>query len=48
MIAHTTTIENIEVNYTLKGQAEIKIKGTPDAICEILQKLNNNNLKLNK
>lgn len=44
----TTTIDNIEVSYTLKGQAEIHIKGTPDAICEVLQKLNNNQLKLNQ
>ena len=41
----TTTIGDIEVHYTLKGQAEIRIKGTPSEVCQILMKLNND-LKL--
>jgi hypothetical protein len=42
----TTTIDDIEVIYESKTNAQIKIKGTPDAICKILQKLNNGNLNL--
>lgn len=41
-----TTIGDIEVHYSLKGQAEIRIKGTPDDVCQILMKLNKD-LKLN-
>ena len=44
----TTTIDDIEVIYESKTHAQIKIKGTPDAICEVLQKLNDNQIKLNK
>ena len=44
----TTTIQDIEVIYESKTHAQIKIKGTPDAICEVLQKLNDNQIKLNK
>jgi hypothetical protein len=42
----STTIGDIEVHYSLKGQAEIRIKGTPDEVCQILMQLNKN-LKLN-
>jgi hypothetical protein len=42
----TTTIENIEVIYESNTCAKIEIKGTPDAICEVLQKLNDNQIKL--
>jgi hypothetical protein len=42
----TTTIEDIEVIYESKTQAQIKIKGTPDAICQVLQELNNGKLNL--
>lgn len=44
----TTTIQDIEVIYESKTSAKIQIKGTPDAICKVLQKLNNNQIKLNK
>ena len=42
----TTTIDDIEVIYESKTHAQIKIKGTPDAICQVLQKLNNGKLNL--
>jgi hypothetical protein len=44
----TTTIQDIEVIYESKTSAKIQIKGTPDAICKVLQKLNDNQIKLNK
>ena len=44
----TTTIQDIVVIYESKTNAHITIKGTPDAICEVLQKLNDNQIKLNK
>lgn len=44
----TTTIQDIEVIYESKTSAKIQIKGTPDAICKVLQKLNVNQIKLNK
>jgi len=44
----TTTIQDIEVIYESKTSAKIQIKGTPDAICKVLQKLNDNKIKLNK
>jgi hypothetical protein len=40
------TIEDIEVIYESKMHAELKIKGTPEAICEVLKKLNNGNINL--
>jgi len=43
----TVTIENLEVIYESKTSAKIKIKGTPEAICKVLQKLNDNKIKLN-
>jgi hypothetical protein len=43
----TTTIEDIEVIYESKTHARITIKGNPDAICEVLQKINDNQIKLN-
>lgn len=42
----TTTIEDIEVIYESKTSAQIKIKGTPDEICKVLEKLNNGSLNL--
>jgi len=43
----TVTIENLEVIYESKTSAKIQIKGTPEAICKVLQKLNDNQIKLN-
>lgn len=42
----SVTIEDIEVIYESKMHAELKIKGTPEAICEVLKKLNNGNINL--
>lgn len=45
-MSQTTTVSDIDVIYESKDCASILITGTPDQICEVLQKINDNKIKL--
>jgi hypothetical protein len=45
-MSQTTTIDHLEVIYESVTQASITITGSSMAICEVLQKINDNQIKL--